>query len=192
MLLYPTETIYALGVNALDAAAMQRLYTTKGRVPENPVSVLVRNATDIEQYAYINAAARMLIGALLPGPLTIVLSAKSHVPSYLQHHGMTSFRISPDPIAQQVIHDFMATHNAPLTCTSANQSGLDPAPEPAGICEQLSEKAANIAHIYDDGPRTGTPSTVVAISDAGWRIIREGSIPTTTINELLHTQQRNP
>lgn len=187
MLLYPTETIYALGVNVLDAAAMHRLYTTKGRVPDKPVSVLVRNAVDIEQYAHINAAARTLIEALLPGPLTIVLPAKSHVPNYLQHQGMTSFRISPDPIAQHVINDFMTVHNAPLTCTSANRSGLDPAHEPAAICEQLGEEAANIEHIYDDGPRTGTPSTVVAISDAGWHIIREGSIPTTTINDLLHT-----
>lgn len=185
MLLYPTETIYALGVNALDPAAMQRLYTTKGRVPKKPVSLLVRDAADIAVYAHVNQAAEKVIAHLLPGPLTLVLPATENTPDYLQHENMVSFRISPDPVAQAVIADFMAAHQAPLTCTSANRSGLPPETEPSRICAQLGEHAKQISRIHDHGPRSGTPSTVVAITDTDWYIIRSGSISSVIISNLL-------
>lgn len=185
MLLYPTETIYALGVNALDPTAMERLYTTKGRVPEKPVSVLVRDRDDIATYAHINAAADKVIDALLPGPLTLVLPATSHTPKHLQLDGMVSFRISPDPIAQQVIAAFMKDHYAPLTCTSANRSGYPPEADPARIREQLGEQAQHITTVHDDGPRAGAPSTVLTITDTDWYVIRSGSISSVTISDLL-------
>lgn len=185
MLLYPTETIYALGVNVLDSDAMQLLYTTKGRVPDKPVSLLVRNSEDIIPYASMNAIAEQIIEAFLPGPLTLVLPAKSTTPAYLQHNGMVSFRISPDPVAQAVIADFMATHHAPLTCTSANRSGFAPETTPDAIQAQLGALATNITKVYDDGPRNGTPSTVVAVADTTWHIIRSGEISTSDISRIL-------
>lgn len=185
MLLYPTETIYALGVNALDHTAMQLLYQTKGRTPDKPVSILVRDKADIAHYAHINQAADTVIDQLLPGSLTLVLPATEQTPDWLQHEGMVSFRISPDPVAQEVIATFMHKHNAPLTCTSANRSGHDPETNPNDICTQLGDQTQNITTIYDDGERTGEPSTVLAITGNDWRIIRQGALSSAIIKDLL-------
>jgi len=187
MLLYPTETIYALGVNALNEAAVQLLYKTKGRVPENPVSLLVRNEADIAKYAHVNDTAHQIISKLLPGPLTIVLPAKENVPDYLQKDGFISFRISSDRTAQQVIAAHMRDYQAPLTCTSANHSGQPPQSTPAEICTQLGELASNVKTVHDDGPRSGTPSTVLLITDSDWQIIREGAIDKNVISHSIAT-----
>jgi len=113
----------------------------------------------------------------LPGPLTLVLRAKSTVPASRQATDRTiGFRISSDPFAQQLIAEFMAEYNAPLTCTSANVSGLLALATPAAILTQFGERASMVERVIDDGPRAGAASTVVRIIGNELDIIREGSI----------------
>lgn len=177
MILYPTETIYALGVNALDDVALAELFLVKGRDERQTVSWLVRDIGDISYYAELSKTSERLIEKFLPGALTIVLPAKPTVPQSRQASDATiGFRISPDPAAQQVITDFMTEHNAPLTCTSANKSGEPPLPTPEAILRQLGDKAARIDIIVDDGPRSGVPSTVVKVVGDTFEIIRVGTI----------------
>jgi len=190
MILYPTETIYALGVNALDDESLGRLFLLKGRDERQTVSWIVRDIEDIAHYAELSELAEKLIKEFLPGPLTIVLPAKNTVPASRQAPDNTvGFRISPDPIAQSLIADFMAKHDAPLTCTSANISGLPTAPTVPEILEQLRHRHRTNTpidwSIYDDGPRVGAPSTVVKVMADDVTIIREGAIAGSDIMNSL-------
>lgn len=184
VLLYPTETIYALGVNAFDAAALQLLAKIKGRPVGQAVSCLVRSAADIERYATVNDAASKLIAAFLPGPLTIILPCTDVRLQHMSTDGTVSFRISPDDIAQQVIADFMDTNDAPLTCTSANLHNKVPAQKPETILKQLGAAATLVTQVFNDGPRSGISSTVVSCVTDTVEIIRTGPITPMDILEV--------
>lgn len=186
MILYPTETIYGLGVNAFDDAVLTRLFQLKGRDERQTVSWGVRDLADIEYYAEVSGVAAEIIQAFLPGPLTLVLPAKSTVPTSRQAPDHTiGFRIPGDPLALQTITDFMNEHNAPLTCTSANVSGLPPQATIPEILEQFGERASEIKTIVDDGPRSGVPSTVVRVVGEVITVHREGAISDADIRAAV-------
>jgi L-threonylcarbamoyladenylate synthase len=185
VILYPTETIYGLGVNAFDADALSLLAAVKGRPETQAVSCLVRDVADIERFAAINDTARRLIATFLPGPLTIILPCSDERLQYVSTDGTVSFRISPDLVAQQTVQMFMDLHNAPLTCTSANVHGLVPEDTPEAILRQLGDQAANITQVVDDGVRTGQPSTVVRCVNEALEIIREGVIAADDIQAAI-------
>jgi len=176
MILYPTETIYALGVHALDELAQQRLFAMKGRDEGKLVSWLVRNIEDIAHYGELSITAERLVERFLPGALTLVLAPKATVPEYRRVTNEVSFRISPDPFAQALIAEFMAEYGAPLTCTSANRSGMPPLPTVPEILAQLGATPTAFDRIIDDGPRSGTASTVVKVVGEEITILRTGAI----------------
>jgi L-threonylcarbamoyladenylate synthase len=192
MILYPTETIYALGVNALEEVEIAELFRLKGRDEGKAVSWLVRDFEDITRWGEVNEKAAKIAEHFLPGPLTLVLCAKENVPLYRRRTANeVSFRISPDPIAQQLIADYMATYDAPLTCTSANISGLPTLPTVLTIIAQFRQHHGTDVSldwsIYDDGPRTGAASTVVRVVGDDVTILREGAIPALEIIEIIST-----
>ncbi len=186
MILYPTETIYALGVNALDEAAVARLFAAKGRDEGKSVSWLVRDVDDIAYYGELSLTAERIAVHFLPGSLTLVLPARETVSQQFRGPGGTvSFRISPDPVAQSLIKEFMTEHQAPLTCTSANRSGQPPLPTVPEILAQLGDGATLIDRVIDDGPRSGLPSTVVKVVGDSVEILREGAIPASEIIVIM-------
>lgn len=185
MILYPTETIYGLGVNALDEREVAKLYELKGREGVKAVSWLVRDVADIERWGVLTPVAAKVAERWLPGQITLVLAAQESVPPALRGPDNTvSFRISSDPVSQALIAEFMAEHDAPLTTTSANVSGMPSQPTPTEILAQFGEKASMIDRVIDVGPRAGLPSTVVKIVGDELQIIREGAIPARDILEL--------
>jgi L-threonylcarbamoyladenylate synthase len=156
MILYPTETLYALGVNALDEVELQKLYELKGRESTKVASWLVRDVVDIEQFAELGEVGAMIAQHFMPGSLTLVLPVRDEIPATLVAPDRTiGFRISPDPMARTIINAFMAEYDAPLTCTSANVSGQPSLPTVPEILQQFGEKANMIDEIHDDGPRKG-------------------------------------
>lgn len=183
MILYPTETVYGLGVHALDDAALSKLYTLKGRDAAKSVSWLVRDIADIERFAYLSARARAIAERFLPGPLTLVLPVRNATDAVSQ--STIGFRISTDPIAERLIAEFMEEHDAPLTCTSANVSGMPTMPTPIEILAQFGEKASEIDRVLDGGPRTGISSTVVRVVNDEVVIHREGAIPSKEVHAVL-------
>lgn len=189
MILYPTDTIYGLGVNVLDDEALEQLFRLKGRDERQTVSWLVRNIEDIEKYAVLSESAKRVAERFLPGPLTLVLPAKDTVPADRRAPDRTiGVRISADPIAQQVVADFMEKYDAPLTCTSANVSGLAPESSPESIIKQFIDNgrdASVISEVVDDGQRVGAASTVVKIIGDEIVIIREGSLSKNDILQVL-------
>jgi len=186
MILYPTETLYALGVNALSETECQKLFELKERESGKASSWLVRSIADIERYAGVSAVARTIAEHFLPGELTLILPAKDTVPLFRRgKENEVSFRISADPKAQELISDFMEKHDAPLTCTSANVSGSPTLSTPSEILQQFGPKANMIDEIIDDGPRKGLASTVVRVMGDEYTVLREGEISEWDIKKVL-------
>lgn len=185
MILYPTETLYALGVNALDEAELNTLYTLKERDKSKVASWLVRSVDDIEKYAVLPECAVSIAERFFPGSLTLILKAKVHVPNGIIAHDRTiGFRISSDTTAQKIIADFMEKYDAPLTCTSANVSGAPTLGTVGEILQQFGEKASMITTVVDDGPRKGLASTIVRVIDDEITILREGEISEKQIRDV--------
>jgi L-threonylcarbamoyladenylate synthase len=177
IILYPTETVYALGVNPLDKKAWRALCKLKQRSDNQPASWLVRDIEDIKKYAEVGDVATRLVETCLPGPITLVLPAKKTVPDWaLSDSGMVSFRMSPDPKAQELIAEYMKKHHAPLTCTSANVHGLPTASDVTGILSQFGKAASLITTTIDGGERREMVSTVIAVQNEKLMILRVGPV----------------
>ncbi len=186
MILYPTETLYALGVNALEAKELAKLYELKDRSSDKVSSWLVRTVDDIERYAMMSETAARLAEQLLPGPLTLVLPVREGVPETVVAEDRTiGFRISPDLMAQTIVDAFMTEYQAPLTCTSANVSGASTLPTVGEILQQFGPRAHMIDEVHDDGPRKGLASTVVQVIDESVEVLREGAISEEDITLAL-------
>tara|TARA_B100000745_G_scaffold300319_1_gene253806 strand:+ start:4606 stop:5175 length:570 start_codon:yes stop_codon:yes gene_type:complete len=185
VILYPTETLYAIGVNALDFDELQKLYTLKGRDAQKVASWLVRNIEDIQQYAEVPQKAVKIAQRFLPGSLTLVLKVKDFLSDQVVAPDYTiGFRISDDPMTEKIIDAWMEEYDAPLTCTSANVHGAPTYSVPGEILQQFGQKAQMIEEIHDDGPRKGLASTVVRVVDDEVTILREGAISEKEILDI--------
>ena len=186
IILYPTETIYGLGVNALDDKAIEALSQLKQRDISQTMSWLVRDINDIGRYAELSPTAMNIAQKFLPGPLTLVLPAKATGPLHsIAADGTLGFRVSCDPQAQALIETFMAEHNAPLTCTSANVHGLEPQTTTTDILTQFDSEADKITKVLDGGARDNIASTVVRVIDDSVEVLREGGIDRSAIESSI-------
>lgn len=180
VILYPTETVYGLGVNALDETELAQLYSLKARDANKAVSWLVRDGADIEQFAHVSPLARRFIEQFLPGPLTLILPVRDNVSDTIVAADRTvGFRISSDPFAQALIAAYMKETGSPLTCTSANVSGLPTLSTPAAITAQFQEHQPGFSgfdRVIDGGVREERASTVVRINEGSFDMVREGLI----------------
>ena len=186
VILYPTETLYAIGVNALDFNELQKLYTLKGRGAEKVATWLVRSIADIERYAEIPEKAMKIAQQFLPGSLTLVLKVRDDIDSNVVAPDRTiGFRVSDDPMSEKIIGAWMEEYDAPLTCTSANVSGAPTYSVPGEILQQFGQKAQMIEEIHDDGPRKGLASTVVRVIGDTVEVLREGVISEQDIYRVV-------
>lgn len=186
MILYPTETLYALGVHALDQEALAMLYTLKERDASKAASWLVRDMDDVHRYADVPSVAAEIAKQFLPGPLTLVLKAKISISDACVARDRTiGFRISNDPHAQQVIAEHFQKHDAPLTCTSANVSGCPTLPTPEEILQQFGSRASAVTRIVNDGPRKNLASTIVRVVGNDVTVLREGQITQEQIEKCI-------
>ena len=121
---FPTETFYGLGANALDAAAVRRIFEVKGRPESKPLLLLVDSVRMAESLVKeIPAAALALMARYWPGPLTLVFRAAAHLPEELTAGtGTIGIRMSRHPVAFELVH----AAGAPVTAPSANLSGEEP------------------------------------------------------------------
>lgn len=168
---FPTETFYGLGVAALDAAAVRRLFALKGRPESRPILVLVDDPARIERFALLTESARALIARHWPGALTLVLAARSAVPPELTAGtGTVGVRQPGHPVARALASALAA----PVTAPSANLSGETP---PTTAADVLDVFDGRIDLVLDAGPTAGgLPSTVVDVTVDPPRVLREGVI----------------
>lgn len=173
VIVFPTETFYGLGANALDPAAVQRVVAIKGRDVRQPIPLLVADVEMLEQLvAEVPPVAHRLIERFWPGPLTLVLPSRGNLPApLLNASGGVGARVSSHPVATRIV----SLLGAPLTATSANPSGLPPARR---LAEAESYFSGQMRLFLDGGELPGRRgSTVVEIAGGEIKVIREGEIP---------------
>lgn len=174
LVVYPTDTLYGIGVSAFDPAALARLRRLKVREQKKPMSVMVPSIDHISNYAEFPESARALAERHLPGALTIVLPGKQHAPREVMLHEAIGLRV-PDDLFCKL---FSEACEHPITATSANYAGMQ---TPSTVDELIWHFGTDIEHIdliIDAGERSGgTPSTVVSFVHGDTpKILREGKL----------------
>ena len=177
----PTETVYGLAANGLDAEAVGKIYEVKGRPAVKPLSLMVRSFEDMELYCEkIPPQAVALAKRFWPGPLTIVLKAKDLVPDIVLAGGDTlGLRCPDNALTLRLIREA----GLPLAAPSANPSGSK---SPQSAAEVLSYFDGAIDAVIDGGAcMLGVESTIIDMSSAPYRILRQGALPEKEIKEAL-------
>lgn len=178
---FPTETVYGLGGNALDAQTVKKIYAAKGRPADNPLIVHVASKEDVYPLVEtVTEQAEKILNILCPGPITIILNKSRQIPDEVTAGGKTvAIRFPEHKIARELIR----RSGVPVAAPSANLSGRPSPTTAAHVAEDLSDK---IDYIIDGGPcRVGLESTVIDLTTQPPRILRPGGVSFETLSALL-------
>ena len=186
VILYPTDTLYGLGADALSDKAVGTIYAIKGRDEKKPVHCIVADLSMAEEYAYLNDEAMELAEAFFPGPLTLILKKREEFKSGIAHDIQSiGVRVPDNEFSLTLAQEY----GKPITATSANVSGEKPACSVGGVLSQLGSAASKIDIIVDAGKLPANkPSTVVDVSSTRPVILREGAILVTDIWDTLRAE----
>ena len=176
---FPTETVYGLGANAIDAMAVAKIFAAKGRPADNPLICHISSFEMGEKLADFTPLARLLAEHFWPGPLTIVLTHHDNVPEITTAKLNTvALRWPSHPIAMALIKEA----NTPIAAPSANLSGR---PSPTTAAHVLQDMEGKIPMILDGGAvDIGLESTVVDARGKFPRLLRPGKITAEELNVL--------
>ena len=153
---YPTETVYGLGADALDPEAAERVFDLKGRARDKPVSLAVPAVPDLDAYVRLSGRERAFAEAFLPGPVTLVAERRDAVPDVLTGgRDRVGVRVPDHPVALELLR----RAETPLTATSANRSGAGSARRVGDIDRAIREACV----VLDAGETPGGGSTVVDV-----------------------------
>ena len=179
VILYPTDTVYGLGADALSDDAVSKIYAIKGMDVAKPMHAAVADLAMAGVYGEVNDIARKLAQKYLPGPVTLILKKQPGIETGIVR-GRADFaiRIPNNELCLEIARTF----GKPFTTTSANVSGQ---PQPRSVDEilaQLKDKTQYIDLVIDAGilPEN-KPSTVVNVVSGHPSVIREGAIPSADI-----------
>jgi L-threonylcarbamoyladenylate synthase len=183
IVVYPTETVYGLGADALNPAALQRLATLKVRPSGKPIAVLIADRLMLEDVvSEVPAEAEILMRRFWPGPLTIVLPARTEVSRLLTGDGRgIGVRCSSHPLAAALVRAL----GRPLTTPSANPAGERP---PTQIAEAQGYFGTQVDFYLDGGTLAGEPASTVVDVRNGLQVIREGAIAAETVRASLRAR----
>ena len=177
---FPTETVYGLGANALDAVAVAKIFVAKGRPNDNPLIVHVPSPEAAEPLCYVDARAQSLMQAFWPGPLTLLMPKKPVIPE-ATNAGLPSvaIRLPSHPVAQA----FLRACGVPVAAPSANLSGR---PSPTTAQHVLQDLNGRVPLILDGGPcEVGLESTVLDLTTEVPTIVRPGGVTKEMLLKLL-------
>lgn len=177
----PTETVYGLAADALDARACRRIFTAKRRPAHDPLIVHVAGLREAAQLAELNPAARILARTFWPGPLTLVLPKRPVVPAIVTSgHATVALRSPAHPVARRLLR----LAGIPLAAPSANPFGYVSPTTAAHVQDGLGDR---IEFIIDGGPcGIGVESTIVDASDPRrLRVLRPGVISAAALRAAL-------
>ncbi len=177
----PTETVYGLGANGLDEAAVAKIFEAKGRPQDNPLILHISGPEQIELFCHhIPQKAYDLAEAFWPGPLTIVLPARNVVPRRTTGGLDTVAVRCPD---SDVTREIIRLSGVPIAAPSANISGK---PSTTTAQHVLHDHDGKIAAVVDGGPcRVGVESTIVDLTEERPRLLRPGGIGPEELVEIL-------
>ena len=179
--IFPTETVYGLGANAMDEDAAKKIYLAKGRPSDNPLIVHIADIEEVDKIALeVGEKAKKAMENFWPGPLTIILKKKEIVPNVTSGGLSTvAIRMPSNKIANALIRESKTQIAAP----SANISGR---PSPTKAEHVVKEMSGRVSGIIMGGDCDfGLESTVVDFSDDNPMILRPGSITKEMLEEVL-------
>jgi len=178
LIVFPTETLYGIGCDALNPAAVEKLCQIKKRPAGKPLAVILGDASMVKQLTGdFSAAASQLADAFWPGPLTLVVPARPGLPDAIVGDQTIGLRVSSDPVAARLSREL----GRPICAPSANPTGLPPAPGARGARAYFDK---DVAVYLDDGPRDGEASSVV-IPGPPLEILRAGPISEEALRRQL-------
>jgi L-threonylcarbamoyladenylate synthase len=185
---FPTETVYGLGADATNGAAVARIYEAKGRPSFNPLIAHVADAAAARALARLDPAAERLAEAFWPGPLTLVLEKRADCPvAELATAGLDTIavRVPSHPLARAIL----AAFGRPVVAPSANRSGHV---SPTTAAHVLADLRGRIELVVDGGPTPmGLESTIVACLD-GAVLLRPGALPRADIERVVPLAESPP
>ncbi len=184
LVVYPTETFYALGADPFSRAALERLFQVKAREAGHPIGLIAADTTMAFSLAReVPIDARRLADAFWPGPLTIVMPARDDLPPELTGPDGVAVRVSPNPVARALA----AGLGHPIAATSANLSGKPPA---SSLVEARAMLGAKVK-VYLEGGNlmASAPSTLVAVNKNGLENDEAGAISEDQIAAVLAIEQ---
>ena len=179
LVIFPTETVYGIGANGLDAEAVKNIFIAKGRAQDNPLILHVSDFEMVDLIAHdINDLERKLMDIFFPGPLTIILNKNDIVPSNVSCNLDTVGVRMP---SNKIAHALIESAKVPIAAPSANISGK---PSGTNIDDIKNELGDKVALIIDGGETDiGLESTVVRVIDNRVRILKPGKI---TVQDFLN------
>ena len=177
----PTETVYGLAANALDPAAVRKIYEAKGRPSDNPLIVHIEEVSQLGPLALeIPESAQKLAKAFWPGPLTMILKKSRLVPALVSGGLETvAVRLPAHPVARAVIR----SAGVPLATPSANLSGR---PSPTKFSHVREDLSGRVDALLDGGDCTvGVESTVITLAEGVPRVLRPGGVTVEQLRQVL-------
>ncbi len=178
LVVLPTDTVYGIGADAFDPAAVRSLLAAKGRGREMPPPVLVSAATTLDALAVgVPAYARVLVEQFWPGPLTLVCRQQPSLQWDLgDTRGTVAVRMPDHEVALALL-----SRTGPLAVSSANKTGRPAATDADEAEEMLGD---DVAVILDAGTTPGVePSTILDVTGPVGRVLRLGAVSLATLNE---------
>lgn len=186
--IFPTETVYGLGANALDEDAATKIYQAKGRPSDNPLLVHVADKEDVyDLVENIDDRAKLLMDKFWPGPLTIVFKKKAIIPDRTSG-GLDTVAIRMP--SDQVARDLIRQAGVPIAAPSANISGRPSPTKPEHIIRDMDGR---VDGILLGGPCDyGVESTIIDLSEDLAMVLRPGSITLEMLGEVLGRVDLDP
>ena len=181
LLAYPTETLYGLGADPRQPAALEHLFRAKGRTAEHSVPLVAGSPEQVEAHVgHLSSLGQRLADAFWPGPLTLVIPAKPTLPSrLLGGRNSVAVRVPGHAVPRGLAVEL----GYPITATSANRSGASAATTAA---EAIDELGSELAIVLDGGVTTGSaPSTIVDVQTSTPLLLRAGKVPWDRVLQSL-------
>lgn len=181
LVIFPTETVYGLGANALDSVPCGKVFDAKGRPHDNPLIVHIAFPDEYSKYAYKDdfGIYEKIAKRFMPGPITCILKKKDCISSEVTVGLDTvAIRCPSNPIA----HDILASSGLPIAAPSANLSGK---PSPTSFSHVYDDMFGRVDMIINGGEcEVGLESTVIAIDNGGIRLLRPGYVTAEELSEI--------
>lgn len=181
IVLFPTETVYGIGANALNDEAVKKIFIAKGRAQDNPLILHISDMDMLDQITEdISEVEYKLMDAFWPGPFTIILNKKNGIANVATCGGDTVGVRMP---SNKIAHDLIKESGVPIAAPSANISGKPSGTKLSDIIEELKDK---VDYIIDGGETDiGIESTVVRVIDNNVKILRPGKITKEDIESII-------
>lgn len=181
LVIFPTETVYGLGANALNKDAVNKIFLAKGRPNNNPLIVHLKDKEEISKYAIINnEIEKTLIDKFMPGPFTLILEKKDLIPNNVTCNMNTVGIRVPD---NNIAHELLSILNYPIAAPSAN---ISTKPSGTRVIDIFNEFNGKVDYLIDGGESIiGLESTVVKVIDNIPTILRPGFITKEDIISVI-------